>query len=174
MRLLAPKMSELLGQTVVVENRPGAGSTIGTDYVAKQAPDGYTFVLASLSSTGIAVGLYPNLPYDPVRDLVAGEVHFNSDIPSLMAPMNRAGQVRTLFVATDARSPALPEVPTATEVGLKDYKAYPSTSKMKSRSGYRWSRRPARGSSNRLTGNARRRPARVTGKAFPRPAGPAR
>src|SRR5689334_5211998 len=50
MRLLAPKMSELLGQSVIVENKPGAGSTIGTDYVAKQPPDGYTFVLCSLSS----------------------------------------------------------------------------------------------------------------------------
>src|SRR4051812_12813472 len=70
MRLLAPKMSELLGQSVIVENRPGAGSTIGTDYVAKQPPDGYTFVLASLSSTGIAATLYPKLPYDPVKDLV--------------------------------------------------------------------------------------------------------
>ena len=204
MRLLAPRMSELLGQTVIVENRPGAGSTLGTDYVAKQPPDGYTLVLASLSSTGVAAALYPNLPYDPVKDLVAiaptvyipiglsvttkglnvrtleefvaalkaapgkysygsagqgttghlasatflqrtgteavhvayrspaevfraliaGEVHFNSDIPSLMAPLNRAGQVRTLFVATDKRSPALPEVPTAAEAGLKDYKAY--------------------------------------------------
>ena len=204
MRLLTPKMSELLGQAILVENRPGAGSTVGTDYVAKQPPDGYTFVLATLSSTGVAAALYPNLPYDPVKDLVAvaptvyipiclsvttkglnvrtvaefvtalkaapkkysygssgvgttghlasatflrrtgteavhvpyrsaadvfralvaGEIHFNSDIPSLMAPMNRAGQVRTLFVATEERSPALPDVPTAAEVGLKDYKAY--------------------------------------------------
>jgi tripartite-type tricarboxylate transporter receptor subunit TctC len=197
-------MSELLGQPVIVENRPGAGSTIGTDYVAKQPPDGYTFVLASLSSTGIAATLYPKLPYDPVKDLVAivptvyipiglsvttkdlnvktvaefvaalkaapgkfsygsagtgttghlasatflqrtgtqavhvpyrspsevfkalvaGEIQFNSDIPSLMAPLNRSGHVRTLFVATEQRSPALPEVPTAAEVGLTDYKAY--------------------------------------------------
>ncbi|HEY8609726.1 MAG TPA: tripartite tricarboxylate transporter substrate-binding protein, partial [Roseomonas sp.] len=71
MRLLAPKIGEVLGQTVVVENRPGAGSTVGTDYVAKSPPDGYTFVLATLSSTGIAKGLYRNLPYDPVKDLTA-------------------------------------------------------------------------------------------------------
>ena len=71
MRLLAPKMSELLGQPIIIENRPGGGSTVGTDYVAKQPPDGYTIVLASLSSTGIAATLYPNLPYDPVKDLVA-------------------------------------------------------------------------------------------------------
>src|SRR5262245_49678788 len=65
MRLIAPKMSELLGQNIIIENRPGAGSTIGTDYVAKQPADGYTFVLATLSSTGIAAALYPKLPYDP-------------------------------------------------------------------------------------------------------------
>ena len=71
MRLLAPKLGEILGQTIVIENRPGAGSTVGTDSVAKSAPDGYSFVLATLSSTGIAKGLYRNLPYDPVRDLTA-------------------------------------------------------------------------------------------------------
>ncbi|MFC7554874.1 Bug family tripartite tricarboxylate transporter substrate binding protein [Pseudoroseomonas wenyumeiae] len=48
MRLLTPKLSEILGQTIVVENRPGAGSTLGTDFVAKSAPDGYNFVLATL------------------------------------------------------------------------------------------------------------------------------
>jgi tripartite-type tricarboxylate transporter receptor subunit TctC len=203
-RLLAPKLSEILRVPMVVENRPGGGSTVGTDYVAKSPPDGYRFVLATLSSTGVAVGLYPNLPYDPVRDLtaiaptnfipichsvtrrgldvrdtadwiaklraapgrytygssgvgstghiasanflqrigaegvhipyrgggqvftamLAGEVHFNSDIPSLMLPYNRSGDVRTLFVATDERSSLMPDVPTATEVGLPNYKAY--------------------------------------------------
>lgn len=71
MRLLAPRLSAILGQPVVVENRPGGGSTVGTDAVAKSPPDGYTFVLATLSSTGLAAGLYRNLPYDPVRDLTA-------------------------------------------------------------------------------------------------------
>ncbi|MFC7610996.1 Bug family tripartite tricarboxylate transporter substrate binding protein [Teichococcus aestuarii] len=71
MRLLAPKLSELLGQNVIVENKPGAGSVLGTDFVAKARPDGYTFVLATLSSTGVAAGLYRNLPYDPVKDLTA-------------------------------------------------------------------------------------------------------
>lgn len=70
-RLLAPKIAAFLGQNIIVENRPGAGSTVGTDFVAKSAPDGYNFVLATLSSTGLAVGLYRNLPYDPVRDLTA-------------------------------------------------------------------------------------------------------
>src|SRR5919112_420112 len=71
MRLLAPKLGEILGQPIVIENRPGGGSTVGTDFVAKSAPDGYSFVLATLSSTGIAASLYANLPYDPVKDLAA-------------------------------------------------------------------------------------------------------
>lgn len=204
MRLMGPKLSQILGQAIVIENRPGAGSTMGTDNVAKSAPDGYMFVLATLSSTGLAKGLYPNLPYDPVKDLtaiaptnfipichsvttkgltvkdtadwiaqlkanpnkysygssgsgssghlasanfcdrtgtvathvpyrgggavfaalVAGEIQFNSDIPSLMLPFNQAGQVKTLFVATDERSSIMPDVPTAAEVGLPGYKAY--------------------------------------------------
>jgi tripartite-type tricarboxylate transporter receptor subunit TctC len=68
-RLLAPKMSEFLGQPVVVENRPGAGGTTGTDQVAKAPPDGSVFLMATLSTVGLALGLYDNLPYDPVKDL---------------------------------------------------------------------------------------------------------
>ncbi|MCQ4159533.1 tripartite tricarboxylate transporter substrate binding protein [Roseomonas sp. GC11] len=70
-RLMAPRLSAILGQPVVVENRPGAGSTLGTDYVAKAPADGSVFVHATLSSTGIARALYRNLPYDPLRDLAA-------------------------------------------------------------------------------------------------------
>jgi len=204
MRMLAPKLGEALGQNVIVENRPGAGSTLGTDFVAKSTPDGYTFVLATLSSTGIAATLYPNLPYDPVRDLtavaptvfiptslavtakgwdvrtldqfvaalkarsngysygssgigttghiasanflrhvgaqaehvpyrgagasftalIAGETQFTHDIPSLLKPHHDSGAIRVLYVNQSERSPLLPEVPTAAEVGLPDYKAY--------------------------------------------------
>lgn len=70
-RIMAPRMSEFLGVPLVIENRPGGGSTVGTDQVAKSPPDGGNFVHATLSSTGIAAALYRNLPYDPVRDLAA-------------------------------------------------------------------------------------------------------
>ncbi|MBC9206761.1 tripartite tricarboxylate transporter substrate binding protein [Roseomonas aerophila] len=93
MRLLAPKLGEILGQSVVIENRPGAGSTVGTDSVAKSAPDGYTFVLATLSSTGIAKGLYSNLPYDPVKDLTA--VAPTVFIPISFAITQRGWNVKT-------------------------------------------------------------------------------
>ncbi len=65
-RLIAPRMAEALGQPVVIENRPGAGGQIGTAYVAKAAPDGYTLMLDA-SSFAVNPALYPKLPYDGAR-----------------------------------------------------------------------------------------------------------
>jgi tripartite-type tricarboxylate transporter receptor subunit TctC len=59
-------MSPSLGQTVLVENRPGAGGTTGADYVSKSAPDGHTLLMGVTGSNAIAASLFPNLPYDPV------------------------------------------------------------------------------------------------------------
>jgi len=66
-RLLGQKLSEHLGQPVVPENRPGAGGNVGTEFAAKQPPDGYTIVLAS-PALAISPNLYRKLNYDPVRD----------------------------------------------------------------------------------------------------------
>jgi tripartite-type tricarboxylate transporter receptor subunit TctC len=66
-RLLAPKLAERLGQNVIVENRPGAGGTIGTTYVARATPDGYTMVVLTGAFTAVAATV-PKLPYDAVRD----------------------------------------------------------------------------------------------------------
>lgn len=202
-RVLAPKLSEILGQTVVIENRPGAGGTLGADVVAKAQPNGETFLLATVSNMALAIGLYSRLPYDPLKDFVSiaptvfipigmaissklgvrtaqefiallranpgkysygsagagtsghiassaflsrigataehipyrnpgqtylalqqGEIAFTSDIPSILAPFHQADSARLIFVATDERSPQVPDVPTAREVGLGDYKAY--------------------------------------------------
>jgi tripartite-type tricarboxylate transporter receptor subunit TctC len=68
MRLLAPKLSEGLGQPIVIENMPGAGGGRGSDVVAKSAPDGYTLLLGTSSSHGINVSLYAKMPYDAVND----------------------------------------------------------------------------------------------------------
>jgi tripartite-type tricarboxylate transporter receptor subunit TctC len=70
-RQLAPKLTQLLGVQVIVENRPGANATIATDFVAKAAPDGYTIMLGSSSPLVISPFTYPNLPYDTLRDLAA-------------------------------------------------------------------------------------------------------
>ena len=68
-RLVAARLSEALGQQFIVDNRAGAGGVLGMDIVAKAAPDGYTVVLGSTSSTAVNVGLYPKMPYDPLKDL---------------------------------------------------------------------------------------------------------
>jgi tripartite-type tricarboxylate transporter receptor subunit TctC len=67
-RLLAADMTRTFGQPVVVENRSGANGNIGTDYVAKSAPDGYTLLMGGNSPLALNVGLYPRLPYDPAKD----------------------------------------------------------------------------------------------------------
>ena len=203
-RMLAPRIQQILGQPVVIENRAGAGGTIGSDSVAKAAPDGSTFLMATISTHVLAVGLYgARLPYDPERDFVAvaptvlvpicitihpslgvtdlaglvallkanlgkyaygtggaggsahigavaflnaigaeathvpyrgsapmladmlaGQVSICFDTPALIAPHHASGRLRCLAVATAARSPLMPDVPTAAEAGLPQYKAY--------------------------------------------------
>lgn len=204
-RILAPRLQEILGQPVVIENRAGAGGVVGTDYVAKLPPNGEVLVLTTLSPIGLAPGLSAPMPFDPVRDLTpiaptvfvpiclaatqrggvaprsaeefarllkaspgryqygssgvgssghiaaatfalkigaevvhvpyrgggqvfaalqAGEIHYCCDIPSLLKPFHDAGTARILFTATDERSSLIPDIPTAREAGMPDYKAY--------------------------------------------------
>jgi tripartite-type tricarboxylate transporter receptor subunit TctC len=66
-RLVGQKLSEALGQPVVIENRPGAGATVASDMVARSAPDGYTIFMSTIANT-INSSLYPKLPFDFVRD----------------------------------------------------------------------------------------------------------
>jgi tripartite-type tricarboxylate transporter receptor subunit TctC len=68
-RLLAQQLSEALKQSVIVENRTGAGGTIAPDNVAKSPPDGYSMVLAHVGGIAIAPHLFKNLPFDPIKDL---------------------------------------------------------------------------------------------------------
>jgi len=67
-RALAEEMRKPLGQPVVVENRPGAGGTLGTGIVARAAPDGYTMLLGSVATHAIGPGVYRNLSYDALKD----------------------------------------------------------------------------------------------------------
>ena len=88
-RTLAERLNKRLGQPVIVENKPGAGTMIASEYVAKAAPDGHTVLLAA-SSLGIAPALYSKVNYDPVKDftpisLVASVVHVLSVHPSVPA-----------------------------------------------------------------------------------------
>jgi len=94
-RVMGAKMSTLLGQQIVVENRNGAGGNIGADFVAKATPDGYTILMATVSTNAINPGLYKHMPYDPIRDF---------------APLGRVGVTPTLLLvhpsipATDVKS----------------------------------------------------------------------
>ncbi|HZR69529.1 MAG TPA: tripartite tricarboxylate transporter substrate binding protein [Burkholderiales bacterium] len=67
-RLVAPRLAASLGQPVVVENRPGAGGSVGAGILAKSVPDGYTIGAGTISSHAINVAVYPDLSYDPIRD----------------------------------------------------------------------------------------------------------
>ena len=70
-RIVAQKLSERLGQQVIVDNRGGAGGTIGTEAAAKAAPDGYTLLVGTTSTHAVAPSAYSKIGYDPVKDFVA-------------------------------------------------------------------------------------------------------
>lgn len=70
-RMVAERMSPILGQPVVIENRGGAGGTIASNYVAKSEPDGYTLLMGTIGTAAIAPAMYASLPYDPEKDFEA-------------------------------------------------------------------------------------------------------
>jgi tripartite-type tricarboxylate transporter receptor subunit TctC len=85
-RTLSQKLGEKIGATVVVENKPGAGGTLGSDLVAKSSADGYTLLLATSSTHSIGPNLNPKMPYDAVRDFTPiGQV---GNAPSIMLVPN--------------------------------------------------------------------------------------
>src|SRR5438477_3931184 len=89
-RIIAPPLSELLGQPVVIENRPGATGTAAAAAVAKSPPDGYTLMMGHVSVNAIAPSLFANLPYDVIRDfspvaIAAAVPHFVLAHPSVPA-----------------------------------------------------------------------------------------
>jgi tripartite-type tricarboxylate transporter receptor subunit TctC len=67
-RMLLPRLNEKLGQPVVIDNRPGAGGNIGLSVVAKAAPDGYTLGVGAAGALSANVSLYPQMPFDPIKD----------------------------------------------------------------------------------------------------------
>ena len=67
-RITAGKLSESMGQSFIVENRPGAGGVLGSELVARSAPDGYTLLVSGVASHAVAPALSPKFPFDPVKD----------------------------------------------------------------------------------------------------------
>lgn len=104
-RALSERLSTKLGQPVIVENKPGAGTVIASDYVARATPDGHTLLLAA-SSLGIAPSLYKKVNYDPVKDfapisLVASVVHVLQVHPSV--PANNVAELVTWLKANPTK-----------------------------------------------------------------------
>ena len=89
-RSIGQKLSESLGQPVVVENKPGANGNVGAEFVARAAPDGYTLLLADIGALAISPSVYPKLPFDPAKDfapvtMVAYSPHILVVHPSIPA-----------------------------------------------------------------------------------------
>jgi tripartite-type tricarboxylate transporter receptor subunit TctC len=95
-RLIAPKLSEALGQPVIVENKPGAGTNIGQELVARSAPDGYTLLLGSPAVT-INPSLYKNLPFNALRDMTGVSMFAQSANLLAVKPSLPAKNVRELI-----------------------------------------------------------------------------
>jgi tripartite-type tricarboxylate transporter receptor subunit TctC len=102
-RVVAQPLGAALGQQVVVENRAGAGGIVGTEFVARSAPDGHTLVVGSAGTHAVNQSLYPKLPYDVLRDFVA--IARLADAPSILAvhPSLPAKSVKELLALARAR-----------------------------------------------------------------------
>ena len=95
-RMLGQKMTEAWKQTVVVENRPGAGGTIGNEVTARAAPDGYTLLLATAGQMVINQSLYPDAGHDPIRDLAPIALFATSPLMLVVHPSVPAHSVGEL------------------------------------------------------------------------------
>ena len=87
-RFIGPKLTEVWGQPVLIESKPGANGNVGADYVSKSTPDGYTVLLADICALTISPSVYPNLPFDPAKDfspviMVSYSPHLLAAHPSL-------------------------------------------------------------------------------------------
>ena len=106
-RIIAPKLSDIWGQPVVVENRAGAGGTLAAVTVAKATPDGYTFLLQS-SQFAIGAALHANLPYDAVRDFAAISQLGSGTVALMVPPSLGPKSVKELIALAQTRpSPLL-------------------------------------------------------------------
>ena len=101
-RVIAAKLSESLGQPVIVDNKAGAGATVGTDFVAKSAPDGYTLLL-STASHAINPAVYAKLPYDTLRDFVTVTQVANLPIVLVVHPSLPAHSLKELVALAKAK-----------------------------------------------------------------------
>jgi tripartite-type tricarboxylate transporter receptor subunit TctC len=106
-RVFAQKMQELLGQTVIVDNRPGAGGVLGTDNVAKSEPDGYSIAISSAGALAISTALQEKILYDPLKDLAP--VTLVAKVPELLVASTTlpAADVKALIALARAKPGAI-------------------------------------------------------------------
>ena len=102
-RVMSPKLGEVLGQQVVIDNRAGANGLIGGDVVAKSAPDGYTMMLISTGTVTISPHIYPKMPYDALRDLVCVTLVTSTGELLVVHPSLPAKSVKELIALAKAR-----------------------------------------------------------------------
>lgn len=138
-RIVAQKMGDNMGRTIVVENQPGAAGVIGAERVKKAAPDGYTPGGLDYSSGGIgspqhvameafkvSTGTFiVHIPYrgatQAALDIISNQVQVHFSAVSIVLPHISAGRMRALGVPSAQRSPLLPEVPTMAEAGVPGF-----------------------------------------------------
>lgn len=106
-RPIARKLSEMYGQQMIIDNRPGAGGSIGMDLAAKAPPDGYTLVWGSTSTHGVGPNVYKKLPYDPVRDFQPVVLAVLAQNILVVHPSVSAKSVRDLISIAKAKRTAL-------------------------------------------------------------------
>ena len=106
-RRLGEKLAAGWGQPVVVDNRPGAGGTIGADFVAKSAPDGYTLLAGVTGSNAIAQPLYPKLPYDVVKDFAPLSIMVSAPLVLAVNPDVKATTAAEFLALAKSKPDAL-------------------------------------------------------------------
>lgn len=106
-RIICQKLGDAFGQQVIIDNRPGAGGTIGTEIAARAAPDGYTLVVGYLGTFGVSPSLYARLPYHPIKDFQP--LTLFTKVPNLMVvhPSVKATSVKQLVELAKAAPGAL-------------------------------------------------------------------
>lgn len=106
-RRIGEKLAATWGQPVVVENRAGAGGTVGADFVAKSAPDGYTLLMGVTGSNAIAQALYPKLPYDVVKDFSPVSMVVSSPLVVAVNPNVKATTLKEFVALAKVRPGSL-------------------------------------------------------------------
>ena len=102
-RLIGQKLSTALGQPVVVDNKPGAGGNIGSDFVSKAAPDGYTILGGTISSHAINQSLYPKMPYDAIKNFQPITLIGTNPLVLIVPPSSKIMTLKELIAQAKAK-----------------------------------------------------------------------